>query len=162
MKRKQSVVPYRRKREGKTNYNKRIALVASGKPRLVVRVTGTKIIAQIIKFEPVGDVVIAAMDSNSLKKEGWSGGLKNISTGYAVGLALAKKATSLKQKEAVLDIGFHTSLPGSRIYAVLKGAVDGGLEIPHDPEMFPTTERIEGKKTDKKKSKELDNKKETQ
>ena len=31
------VLPYRRKREGRTNYKKRLALLKSGQPRLVIR-----------------------------------------------------------------------------------------------------------------------------
>jgi large subunit ribosomal protein L18 len=41
-------VPWRRRREGKTNYYKRLKLIRSGKPRLVVRRTNKYIIAQIV------------------------------------------------------------------------------------------------------------------
>lgn len=142
MKRTQGVVPYRRKREGKTNYPKRRALIASGKPRLVVRVTSTRIICQLISYVPDGDKVLVAMDSS---KESKSRSNKSIPKAYATGKKLAEKAIKAGIKEAVLDIGFHTSLSGSRIYAALKGAVDGGLNIPHDPSIYPSEERLAGK-----------------
>jgi large subunit ribosomal protein L18 len=44
----------------------------------------------------------------------------------------------------ILDIGLQASSPGSRVYAVLKGIVDSGLEVPHDPSVFPSDERIRG------------------
>ena len=36
-------------------------------------------------------------------------------------------------------------LSDSLIFAVLKGAVEAGLEVPHDPKMFPSEDRIVGK-----------------
>ena len=39
----------------------------------------------------------------------------------------------------------YRNTPGNRIFAVLKGAVDGGLEIPHSKEALPSEDRISGK-----------------
>ena len=39
----------------------------------------------------------------------------------------------------------NKSVKGSRLYAVLKGAVDAGLSIPHSEEALPAIERINGK-----------------
>jgi large subunit ribosomal protein L18 len=35
------------------------------------------------------------------------------------------------------------------LFAALKGAVDAGLDIPHDPAIFPSQDRIMGKHIDK-------------
>ena len=76
--RKPRTILYRRKREGKTNYAKRLKLLISGKPRLVVRITNTKIIGQVVEFTGAGDKILAGADSYSLKKLGWKTGLKNV------------------------------------------------------------------------------------
>ena len=41
---------YRRKREGKTDYRKRLRLLLSGKPRLVIRRSLRDISAQVIEY----------------------------------------------------------------------------------------------------------------
>jgi large subunit ribosomal protein L18 len=46
--------------------------------------------------------------------------------------------------EAILDIGLHARGPGSRVFAVAKGAIDAGMNVPHDDSALPTKERIEG------------------
>jgi len=91
------VMKFRRRREGKTDYRKRLALVKSGKPILTVRRTNTQIIAHIRGI-----------------------------------------------KEAILDIGRHAATKGARVFAVLKGAVDAGLEIPHSDDRIPDESRIRG------------------
>jgi hypothetical protein len=47
-------------------------------------------------------------------------------------------------KDAVLDVGLNPPVKGSRIYAALKGAVDGGLEVPYNPDVIPDESRITG------------------
>ncbi|HLC81226.1 MAG TPA: 50S ribosomal protein L18, partial [Candidatus Nanoarchaeia archaeon] len=44
---KPRTVLYRRRRELKTDYHKRLKLLSSSKPRLVVRFTNRKIISQV-------------------------------------------------------------------------------------------------------------------
>jgi large subunit ribosomal protein L18 len=136
-------VEYRRKREGKTNYRKRLKLLQSGKPRLVVRRSSNHIIVQFINFAERGDEVIASSHSNELKKYGWQGGTSNVPAAYLTGLLCGLKAKG-KVKEAVLDIGFATPVKGSRVFAALKGVVDAGIHIPHSKEIFPDESRIRG------------------
>ncbi|MEM2282516.1 MAG: 50S ribosomal protein L18 [Candidatus Hadarchaeales archaeon] len=136
-------VPFRRRREGKTDYRKRLRLCLSGKPRLVVRLTNRRIICQIIKFDPKGDIVLASADSKELRKFGWKGGA-NTPAAYLTGLLCGKRALKAGVKETVLDLGLHSPTKGSRIFAALKGALDAGLSIPHDPEVLPPPERISG------------------
>ncbi|AEA46977.1 50S ribosomal protein L18 [Archaeoglobus veneficus] len=137
-------VKFRRRREGKTNYKKRLKLLLSRKPRLVVRVTNKRIIAQVVEYSPEGDRVIAAADSSMLPQFGWKGDLNNTPAAYLTGLLIAKKALSKGVSEAVLDIGLHAPTRGSRVFAVLRGAVEGGLDVPHSPEVFPDDSRIMG------------------
>ncbi|KAK8807312.1 hypothetical protein WA158_004071 [Blastocystis sp. Blastoise] len=46
---------------------------------------------------------------------------------------------------AVLDIGLKRTTTGAKIFAVLKGAVDGGLDIPHSEKRFAGYNREEKK-----------------
>jgi len=46
--------------------------------------------------------------------------------------------------KALLDVCLSRTTTGARIFGALKGAVDGGLNIPHNSKRFPGTE-IDGK-----------------
>ena len=138
-------VRYRRRREGKTNYKKRLNLLMSKKPRLVLRYSLNGVSLQIIEFKPEGDVVLLTAHSRELGKLGWSYNGKNTSSAYLTGLIIGKKAAAKGIKEAVLDIGLKQAIKGSRLFACLKGAVDGGLDIRHSPKCFPKEDRIRGK-----------------
>ena len=59
-------------------------------------------------------------------------------------MRLGKKAQEKKIKEALLDLGLQTSSKGGRIYALVKGAADAGLDLGMDKEIFPSEERING------------------
>ncbi|MBI4440354.1 50S ribosomal protein L18 [Candidatus Woesearchaeota archaeon] len=143
-KNKIAILPFRRKLQGKTNYRQRIKLLSSRKPRLVVRKALKNIVAQIVEYEPVGDRVIASASSAELKKLNWRITCGNIPSAYLVGLLLGKKAKKNNVVDAVLDIGLQKSVKGSRLYAVLKGVVDAGINVPHSKEILPTSERISG------------------
>ena len=145
MKKKKIYVPYRRKREGKTNYKKRLKLLLSKKPRLVVRKTNRHIIAQIVQYSQGGDKILISAHTKELEKFGWKFKTRNIPAAYLVGLLCGVKAKKKEIKEAILDIGFHPSIKGSIIYSVVKGAIDADLKIPCDEKMFPPEERIKGK-----------------
>ncbi len=138
-------VPFRRRREGKTDYRKRLKLLLSGKPRVVVRKTLRHTIVQVIEFDVKGDRVLASAHSNELKKYGWKANTGNLPASYLTGLLCGKKALKKGIKEGVLDIGLHSPIKGARIFAALKGLVDAGMEIPHSEEVFPQEERIKGK-----------------
>merc|ERR1712000_245443 len=160
-------VKYRRRREGKTDYQARKRLVAqdknkynSKKYRLVVRFTNKDIIAQIVYSEIVGDKV----------------GLTNYAAAYCVGLLLARRhLTNLGMADlysgksevdgedfnvftdqerddearnpfkAILDVGLARTSTGARVFATMKGACDGGLDVPH------STQRLAGYDAESKK-----------
>ncbi len=143
MKNKRYAVQFRRKRELRTDYRKRAAMLLSGKPRIVVRKTLRQIIIQVAEMTGKGDKIIVSTDSNALRKHGWNQGM-NICTAYLTGYMAGIKATHKGVKEGVLDIGKQVHVKGGRIYAALKGMVDAGLSINHDSTVFPRQERLAG------------------
>jgi large subunit ribosomal protein L18 len=133
-------VPFRRRREGKTNYRRRLKLLYSRKPRMVVRKSNRYITVQLIVPGEDGDLTLVSAISSDLKRYGYEGGMVNMPAAYLTGLLFGLKCK--KYNEAVLDIGLYS--PSSRLYAVLKGALDAGLEVPCDASIFPSNERIKG------------------
>jgi len=158
-------VKFRRRREGKTDYKRRLKLTRqdknkynSPKYRFVVRITNKDVICQVAYAKIVGDVILASAYSHELPRYGMPVGLTNYSACYATGLLLARRLlrklkldTQYVGKEevdgemfsveqvvdgpkpfyALLDVGLARTTTGSRVFAALKGAVDGGLNIPH-------------------------------
>ncbi len=137
-------VKFRRIREGKTRYNKRLKLVKSGKPRLVVRRFANTILAQIVVYHPEADETVVSASTADLKRLGWKAHGGNVPAAYLVGYLVAKRAIAKGVKEAVLDIGFATPVRGTAPFAVLKGAIDAGLDVPHNEAAFPSEDRING------------------
>jgi len=138
-------VAFRRRREGKTDYQQRRSLVLSGLPRMVIRGSLRSISVQLIKAEVGGDKVIVSANSNELtKKYGWQGGGGNLSAAYLTGLLCGYKATASGVKEAVLDLGLHAPTKGSRVFATFKGALDAGVMISHDENKLPDEKRVQG------------------
>lgn len=136
---------FKRRREGRTDYKKRLKLLSSDKPRLVVRRSLNYITAQVIKFDKKGDAVLAGVTSKELKKFNWKLACDNLPASYLTGLLIGKISQKNKINEAILDSGLYPSTKGSRIYAVVKGATDSGLKIPIDESILPSEERIKGK-----------------
>ncbi|ODV90445.1 hypothetical protein CANCADRAFT_2174 [Tortispora caseinolytica NRRL Y-17796] len=90
--------PFRRRREGKTDYYARKRLITqaknkynSPKYRLVVRFTNRDIIAQIVSAHLNGDRVVCAAYSHELPRFGIKHGLTNWSAAYATGLLVARR-----------------------------------------------------------------------
>jgi len=137
-------VPFRRKGAGKTDYKKRLKLLKSGKPRLVVRVSLNHVLVQVSKASSVGDMTLASAHSKQLEDFGWKGGTSNISSAYLVGLLCGQRAVKAGVKECVFDIGMNNPTKGAKIFAVLKGALDAGLQIPHSEGPLPDDGRIKG------------------
>jgi len=136
-------VKLRRRREGKTDYQARKALVVSGKPRLVVRNSLKNASAQVVVAKPKGDEVLAAAHSRELKKFEWKAATGNIPSAYLTGLICGLRAKKAGVEEAVLDIGLVQPTKGSRLFAVLSGVLDADVEVPHDEEKL-VKERING------------------
>lgn len=136
---------FKRKRIGKTNYRRRLKILLANKLRLVVRKSLKNMSAQIIEYNENGDKVLVGVHSSELKKYGYDGNKGNIPAAYLVGLLVGNKAKKKGIKELVLDMGLQNSVKGSRIYSVLKGCIDAGLEIPHSKDILPPDDRLNGK-----------------
>lgn len=134
------------------------------KYRLVARITCTRVIAQIVYSTYAGDRVLCEANSRELAAFGLGTGYTSFSAAYATGLLLARRTlTNLKMADnykgnteingkdydvtahedpkrrpfvAVLDIGLRRPTIGNRVFAVMKGACDGGLNIPHSTKKF--------------------------
>jgi len=144
------------------------------KYRLIVRFSNKDIVAQIAYSKIEGDHIVAAAYAHELKNYGVKAGLTNYSSAYATGLLLARRvltklnladaykglenptgeeynveanAEGPKPFRAYLDVGVTRTTTGHRIFSVLKGAVDGGLSIPHSTRRFAGYDE-EGKKLD--------------
>ncbi len=137
-------VKLRRRREGKTDYQARKALVTSRKPRLVTRASNKNVEVQLIIAKPHGDEVLASANSRELiKSYGWRAPTGNIPAAYLTGLLAGLKAKKAGIKEAILDIGLVSPTKGAKIFAVLSGVVDAGVEVPHSEEKI-VKERMKG------------------
>ena len=137
-------VTFRRKRQGRTYYRKRMKLLLSNKYRFVVRKSLKSIQASVIEYNRDGDKVILTVNSNTLSKLGWKGDKGNLPSAYLTGLLAGKKSLEKGIKEVVPDLGFNKSIKGSKLYALLAGAIDAGLNIPLSQDMSPSKERISG------------------
>lgn len=133
------------------------------KYRLIVRFSGTKLVMQIAYATIRGDMIVAQAQSTELAKYGIPVGYKNYAAAYCTGLLIARRMLkslgldTIKGKEEVdgedfhiedeenerrpfkciLDVGMQRTVVGHRMWGALKGAVDGGLHVPHSNKSFP-------------------------
>lgn len=134
----------RRRREVRTDYHQRLRLLKSGKPRLVARKSNKHTTAQLITPGPQGDETLASAHSSDLEEYGWEAPTSNISAAYLTGLLAGQRAVEAGVEEAVLDIGLNTATPGNKVFAVQEGAIDAGLEIPHNDSVLADWSRTRG------------------
>ncbi len=146
-------VPFRRRREGRTDYRQRQRLLRGRVPRAVVRISHKNANVQFITYDEVGDKVLAAATSKELIKLGWTGATGNLPAAYLTGYLAGKRAAQNGVENAVLDIGLKGPAKGSAVFAALKGMLDAGIIIPHGEEVIPAQERINGAHIDEKLSK---------
>ncbi|XP_078181939.1 large ribosomal subunit protein uL18-like [Carex rostrata] len=132
------------------------------KYRFVVRFTNKDITAQIISARITGDMVLAAAYSHELPHYGLEVGLTNYAAAYCTGLLLARRvlktlemdgeyegnveatgedysvepSESRRPFRALLDVGLVRTTTGNRVFGALKGALDGGIDIPHSDKRF--------------------------
>uniref|UniRef100_A0A7C8ZHD4 Large ribosomal subunit protein uL18 C-terminal eukaryotes domain-containing protein n=1 Tax=Opuntia streptacantha TaxID=393608 RepID=A0A7C8ZHD4_OPUST len=132
------------------------------KYRFVVRFTNKDVIAQIISSRITGDIVLAAAYAHELPRYGLEVGLTNYAAAYCTGLLLARRVLKMLEMDqeyegnveatgedfsveptdtrrpfrALLDVGLLRTTTGNRVFGALKGALDGGLDIPHSEKRF--------------------------
>jgi large subunit ribosomal protein L18 len=140
----------RRRREKRTDYKARLILLKSKLPRIVIRKTNKYIITQYVKSKEAQDYVLITVNSKELLKYGWKkekeGSLKSIPASYLTGLLLGNKIKKIEKEKnkVILDLGLIRNIKKSRIYAVLKGLIDAGIEINYKKDVFPDGKRIKG------------------
>jgi large subunit ribosomal protein L5e len=144
-------------RQDKNKYNNK-------KYRLIVRFTNRKLTCQVAYATIAGDKIVAQASSTELSNYGIPCGHKNYAAAYATGLLIARRTLkkfglddTFKGKEEVdgeeyhvedeegdqrplkciLDVGIRRTCVGARMWGALKGAVDGGLHVPHNTKNFP-------------------------
>ncbi|MDE1804487.1 MAG: 50S ribosomal protein L18 [Candidatus Micrarchaeota archaeon] len=123
------VLKFRRRRESKTNYVKRLALVKGNMDRIVVRKSNRRIIGQIVRYDEKGDVVRYSADSNELKAMGWPS-RSNKPTAYLTGILLGSKIKAEdKGSEFILDIGLSSPVKDSIPFVFAKGCIEGGMKV---------------------------------
>ncbi len=139
-------VAFRRRREGKTDYKLRRALVISRKKRVVIRKSNRNIRLQLVSSHAEGDKTHLSISSKNLETYQWKGSTNNLPSSYLTGYLFGKKALEkgFKDEELILDMGLNRKFYGSRVFTALKGAVDAGLNVTHSEEIFPSDERIQG------------------
>ena len=140
----------RRHRERKTDYRLRLKLLRSKKPRIVVRKSLKAIRVQFIEYSPQGDrVLVSAISSELVKEYGWKYSVSNTPAAYLTGFLAGKRAKTKGIEQGVLDIGLYHPTRGSTLFASLKGVIDAGVDCPHDTQMLPKEERINGSHVNK-------------
>jgi large subunit ribosomal protein L5e len=134
------------------------------KYRFVVRISNRDVTCQIFSSALDHDVCIASAYAHELKRYGITVGLTNYAACYATGLLLARRVNEkfklaykgnekitgevysvmadfkddgAKPFKAYLDVGLVRTTTGNRVFGALKGAADGGIEIPHNERRFP-------------------------
>ncbi|GFU02018.1 60S ribosomal protein L5 [Nephila pilipes] len=128
------------------------------KYRMIVRFTNKDIICQIAYARIEGDIIVCAAYAHELPNYGIKVGLTNYAAAYCTGLLLARRLLKKFKLDGIyegvveangedfaiediegkpgafrcyLDVGLARTTTGARVFGAMKGAVDGGLDIPH-------------------------------
>jgi len=134
------------------------------KYRMIVRCSNKDITCQIAYARIEGDRIVAAAYSHELPNYGVKVGLTNYAAAYCTGLLLARRVLKKMNLDAAyegnteingehymvednddgpgafracLDVGLARTTTGAKIFGAMKGAADGGLDIPHSEKRFP-------------------------
>jgi large subunit ribosomal protein L5e len=164
-------VKFKRRREGRTDYQARKRLIFQDKNkyntpkyRLIVRLSNRDITCQIAYARIEGDRIVCAAYAHELPRYGVKVGLTNYAAAYCTGLLVARRILQKLSLDSIytgctdvtgeefcvepvedgpgafrcyLDVGLSRTTTGARIFGAMKGAVDGGLNIPHSVKRFP-------------------------
>lgn len=158
---------YARKRlvvQDKNKYN-------TPKYRMIVRCSNKDICCQIAYARLEGDRIVAAAYSHELPRYGVKVGLTNYAAAYCTGLLLARRVLKKMNLDgayagnseingevymvednadgpgafrACLDVGLARTTTGAKVFGAMKGAADGGLDIPHSEKRFPGYDKEAG------------------
>ena len=111
-----------------------------------------------------GDQVVCAAYAHELPRFGVKVGLTNYAAAYCTGLLLARRLLQKFKLDSIykgaeeitgdqffqeeqddqpgtfrcfLDVGLARTTTGARVFGAMKGASDGGIDIPHSTKRFP-------------------------
>lgn len=131
---------------------------------MIVRISNRDITCQIAYARIEGDRIVCAAYSHELPRYGIKVGLTNYAAAYCTGLLTARRILNKLGMESLyagctdvtgeeylvepvddgpaafrcyLDVGLTRTSTGARVFGAMKGAVDGGLNIPHSVKRFP-------------------------
>lgn len=134
------------------------------KYRMIVRFTNKDIICQVAYAKIEGDQVVCAAYAHELPRYGVKVGLTNYAAAYCTGLLLARRLLQKFKLDGIykgaeevtgdqffaeeqedqpgtfrcfLDVGLARTTTGARVFGAMKGASDGGIDIPHSTKRFP-------------------------
>ncbi|TKC51047.1 hypothetical protein EI555_003193, partial [Monodon monoceros] len=160
-------VKFRRRREGKTDYYTRKRLVIQDKnkynaPKYRMTVHRYRLSDCYARIQ--GAMIVCAACARELPKYGVKAGLTNYVATYCTDLLLARRLLNRFGMDRIyegqvevtggeysvesidgqpgaftcyLDAGLARTTTENNVFGALKGAVDGGLSIPHSTERFP-------------------------
>lgn len=132
----------RRTRQNRTNYRKRIAILVGRHSFVSITVSNQNIMAQVLKPQVMGDIVITAVSSKELLKYGWKGSMNSMPSCYLTGLLLGIRTLEKGMKNLVLYTGKKSFT--TRVASCLKGIIDAGVSIPVSEVSLPEIERLNG------------------
>uniref|UniRef100_A0A2K5DGX6 Large ribosomal subunit protein uL18 n=1 Tax=Aotus nancymaae TaxID=37293 RepID=A0A2K5DGX6_AOTNA len=109
------------------------------------------IICQIAYARIEGDIIVCTAYAHELPKYGVKVGLTTSAAVYCTGLLLARRLLNKFGVDKIyegqvevtgaftcyLDEGLARTTTGNKVFGTLKGAVDGGLSVPHSTKRFP-------------------------
>jgi len=134
------------------------------KYRMIVRFSNKDICCQIAYARLEGDIIVCAAYAHELPAFGVKVGLTNYAAAYCTGLLLARRVLQKFNLDgtyegntnvdgahytvedvddgpgafrACLDVGLARTSTGAKVFGAMKGAADGGLDIPHSEKRFP-------------------------
>jgi len=137
--------------------------------RLILRFSNKNISCQAAYTTLSGDKICCHAYARELPNYGLTVGITNYSAAYCVGLLCARRCLSsfaldkiysgvdsvtgtdskLEPVNAgprpftlIIDTGLKKTSTGSKIFGILKGALDGGVKIPHNEKRFVGYEKI--------------------
>ncbi len=145
---KEHEVPLRRRREGSTDYGKRLEMLKSGNRRAVIRVSNQHARVQIVEYGDEGDHTVTSASSGDLEEYGWDYSTGNLPAAYLTGFLAGYRAQEEGVENVIADLGVHQPQEGSRHHACVQGVADSGLEIPFSGSVTASEERVRSEHAD--------------
>ena len=136
---------FKRRRAGSTDYALRTKLLRSKLPQLIVRSSNKYVYVQVTSPTASGDRILTSASSKELATFGWRLGSASIPAAYLVGYIAGLRAIGLGIPSAILNMGLTTPTKGNRAFAAIGGAIEAGLNVPHQDDVMPSEDRLYGR-----------------